>query len=445
MFKKLKKNNKKLQNYAHKIIPGLSGLLGKRPEMYLPGGYWPTYYSKAKGIHIWDLKGKKYSDFTMLGIGSCVLGYADNEINEVAKKVISEGPLTTLNPPEEILLAEKLLNIHNWADQVKFARTGGEMVAVAIRLARSYTKREKILICGYHGWHDWYLATNINGDKNLNNHLLPGLEPKGVPRGLQNTVIPFNFNKCEDITNIVRKYASESAAIIVEPARNTLACRLWLETLRSICDKNGCVLIFDEITCGWRNDTSGIHKELGVNPDLATFGKTMANGIPMSAIIGKKEIMEEAKNTFISSTNWTERLGPACSLAFIEKHKRLNLGKTLKTKGEKIRKIWTDAAANAGLEISLSGILPLSSFKIETKNKNEWPVTITYFIQEMLKENILASDRCYSNYCQTDKELAKYKKACQKIFKKISFLSNKNKLKDSLNGPVKQMGFKRLN
>ena len=145
--------------------------------MYLPGGYWPTYYSKAKGIHIWDLKGKKYSDFTMLGIGSCVLGYADNEINEVAKKVISEGPLTTLNPPEEILLAEKLLNIHNWADQVKFARTGGEMVAVAIRLARSYTKREKILICGYHGWHDWYLATNINGEKNLNNHLLPGLEP----------------------------------------------------------------------------------------------------------------------------------------------------------------------------------------------------------------------------------------------------------------------------
>ena len=256
--------------------------------MYLPGGYWPTYYSKAKGIHIWDLKGKKYSDFTMLGIGSCVLGYADNEINEVAKKVISEGPLTTLNPPEEILLAEKLLNIHNWADQVKFARTGGEMVAVAIRLARSYTKREKILICGYHGWHDWYLATNINGDKNLNNHLLPGLEPKGVPRGLQNTVIPFNFNKCEDITNIVRKYASESAAIIVEPARNTLACRLWLETLRSICDKNGCVLIFDEITCGWRNDTSGIHKELGVNPDLATFEKTMFNGIPMSAIIGKR-------------------------------------------------------------------------------------------------------------------------------------------------------------
>ena len=137
MFKKFKKNNKKLQNYASKIIPGLSGLLGKRPEMYLPGGKWPTYYSKAKGLYIWDLQGKKYLDFTMLGVGSCVLGYSDSEIDEVAKKIISTGPLTTLNPPEEIELAEILLSIHNWADQVKFARTGGEMMAVAARLARA--------------------------------------------------------------------------------------------------------------------------------------------------------------------------------------------------------------------------------------------------------------------------------------------------------------------
>ena len=445
MFKKFKNNKKKLQSYAHEIIPGLSGLLGKRPEMYLPGGEWPTYYSKAKGLNIWDLKGKKYSDFTMLGIGSCAFGYSDPEINEIAKKVISEGPLTTLNPPEEILLAEKLLEIHPWAEQVKFARTGGEMVSVAVRLARSYTKREKVLICGYHGWHDWYLATNISGDNKLNQHLLPGLEPKGIPLGLKNTVIPFNFNKCKDITEIVRKHAKDSAAIVLEPARNSLACKLWLETIRSICDQNGTILIFDEITCAWRNDTSGVHKELGVNPDLATFGKTMANGIPMAALIGKKKIMEEAKNTFISSTNWTERMGPACSLAFIEKHERLKLGKILKKNGEKIRKIWKKAADMAELKVNFSGILPLSSFKIETeKKKDEWPAIITFFIQEMLKENILASDRCYSNYCQTEKELYKYEKACIKIFKKISYLSKKNKVEENLKGPIKQMGFKRL-
>ena len=188
MFKKFKKNNKELQDYANKIIPGLSGLLGKRPEMYLPGGKWPTYYSKAKGLYIWDLQGKKYLDFTMVGVGSCVLGYSDNEIDKVAKKIISTGPLTTLNPPEEIELAEILLGIHNWAEQVKFARTGGEMMAVAARLARAYTKKEKIMICGYHGWHDWYLATNISNHNNLDNHLLPGLNPRGVPKALRDTI-----------------------------------------------------------------------------------------------------------------------------------------------------------------------------------------------------------------------------------------------------------------
>ena len=441
MLKKFKKNNKKLQSYAHKIIPGLSGLLGKRPEMYLPGGDWPTYYSKAKGLNIWDLQGKKYLDFTMVGVGSCVLGYSDDDI---ARKIISSGPLTTLNPPEEIELAEMLLDIHKWADQVKFARTGGEMMAVAIRLARAYTKREKIMICGYHGWHDWYLATNISSNNNLDNHLLPGLNPLGVPKGLKDTIIPFNFNSCDDLKNVVMKHAKECAAIIMEPARNSLACKKFLKEIRKIATKNKTVLIFDEITSAWRNDTSGIHKELGVNPDLSTFGKTMANGIPMAALIGKKKIMEKAKDTFVSSTNWTERLGPACSIAFIKKHKRLNLGEVLKNKGMMIRDIWNQSAMDAKLDIKFSGILPLSSFKIETNNKNDWPIIITYFIQEMLKHRILASDRCYSNYCQSEIFLDKYHKACKKIFKKISFHLAKKDLKKQLKGPIKQMGFKRL-
>tara|TARA_Y100000031_G_C7930886_1_gene252653 strand:- start:93 stop:560 length:468 start_codon:yes stop_codon:yes gene_type:complete len=154
--------------------------------------------------------------------------------------------------------------------------------------------------------------------------------------------------------------------------------------------------------------------------------------------------MEKAVDTFISSTNWTERLGPSCAVAFIKKHKRLNLGKILKEKGKKIRNIWTRSAENASLQIDINGILPLSNFKIQTKNKNDWPISITYFIQEMLKEGILASDRCYSNYCQSDELLHIYEKACSKIFKNISFYLSKNKLKEKLNGPIKQMGFKRL-
>ncbi len=470
MYKKFKKNNKKLQNYAHSIIPGLSGLLGKRPEMYLPGGNWPTYYSKAKGIYIWDLKGKKYIDFTMVGVGSCTLGYSDHDIDKVAKKIVTQGPLTTLNPPEELILAEMLLKSHRWAEQVKFARSGGEMVAMAVRLARAHTKRDKIMICGYHGWHDWYLATNLKDTSKLNNHLLGGLEPTGVPKGLADTVIPFNFNSCEDLS-LIKKKAKECCAIIMEPARNTNGCKYFLKAIRKIADDNKCVLIFDEITSGWRTNLGGIHMQLGIYPDLATFGKTMANGIPIAALIGKKKIMEEAKNSFISSTNWTERLGPACAVEFIKKHEKINLGKTLIEKGKKIRKIWIKAAKKSGIvfqqtkplgpsclhksnqsidlkktpRLEISGIEPLSSFKIVTDNPKDWPIILTYFIQEMLKYGILASDRCYSNYCQTNKLLQKYEKACVDVFKKISIHLRKKNLKSQLKGPIKQMGFKRLN
>ncbi len=288
MYKKFKKNSKKLQEYAHKIIPGLSGILGKRPEMYLPGGKWPTYYSKSKGIEIYDLKKKKYLDFTMLGVGSCVFGYSDNDINKVAKKVINEGPLTTLNPAEEVELAELLIDIHPWAEQVKYARTGGEMMSMAVRLARAATGRSKILFCGYHGWHDWYLSSNLTKSNSLKDHLLPGLEPLGVPYDLSGTVIPFKFNNCIDFEEVVKKNIKDAAAVILEPARDRIVCKKFLSGLRRLCSENNTVLIFDEITSAWRNDTSGIHKELGINPDMAAFGKTISNGIPMAALIGKK-------------------------------------------------------------------------------------------------------------------------------------------------------------
>jgi len=441
MYKKLLKKNFELQQYAHTIIPGLSGLLGKRPELYLPGGKWPTYYSKAKGINIWDLSGNKYLDFTMLGIGSCVLGYADPDMNKIAKKIINQGSMTTLNPIEDLDLAERLIDIHPWAEQVKYARTGGEIMSMAVRIARAATGKDKVLFCGYHGWHDWYLSTNLNKSDKLKDHLLPGLEPMGVPKELTNTVIPFRFNNYDDFKNIVEKNAKNCAAIIIEPARDKIVEKKFLSLLRKIATKNDCVLIFDEITSAWRNDTSGIHKEISINPDLVTFGKTIANGIPMAALMGRKSIMEYANKTFISSTNWTERLGPACAVEFLKKHKRLNVGKILKKNGEKIRKIWTKAAEDSNLKIEISGILPLSQFKIIDQN---WPTIITYFNQEMLKRKILASDRCYSNICQDKKSLKKYENACCEIFYNIAKYLSEESLSKKLEGPIKQMGFKRL-
>ena len=437
-----KKNPKKLQAYAKKIIPGVSQLFGKRPEVYLPGGKWPTYYTKAKGVKLWGIDNKKFLDFTMVGVGASVLGYADKDVNRAAIKAIKFGSMTTLNVPDEIELAEMLLKIHSLADNVIYARTGGESMAIAIRLARAYTKKEKILFCGYHGWHDWYLSANIKSKKNLNTHLLPGLEPLGVPKSLQGSVIPFRFNNYYDIEKIVKKNAKNCAAIVLEPCRDFLPMKNYLKDLRTIANKNNCVLIFDEITSGWRLDTSGAHKKFGVNPDIAIFGKTIANGIPMGAIIGKKKIMQYADRTFISSAFWTERIGPACAIAFIKKHKKLQIGKKLIKIGKRIKGIWRAAADNFDLKINIKGIDPLASFKLESSN---WPITLTFFIQEMLKKGILASDKCYANNKHSEELLKKYEKACFEVFEEISRLEKRKEIKNNLEGPVKKMSFGRLN
>ena len=441
MYKTISKDKKKLQKYAHKIIPGLSGLLGKRPEMYLPGGNWPTYYEKAKGVTIWGIDKKKYLDFTMVGIGTSVLGYSDDDINKTAIKTIRSGNMTTLNPPEDVELAEELLKIHPWAGGVKYARTGGESMSIAVRLSRAFTKKDKVLFCGYHGWHDWYLSANLRSKKKLNDHLLPGLEPLGVPKGLKGSILPFKFNDWKDLKNVVKKKAKYCAAIVLEPCRETFPSKEYLSEIRKIANKNKCVLIFDEITSGWRINTGGSHQKFNINPDIVVYGKTIANGIPMGAIIGKKKIMSLALNSFISSSFWTERLGPACALTFIKKHKKLQLGKKLTVIGKKIKNIWKKNAKKNNLNLEIFGIEPLASFKIKCKN---WPEVITFFNQEMLKEGILASDRCYANLCHTNKVLNKYDKACNKVFKKISMYENRKMIKNKLEGPVKQMGFKRL-
>ena len=226
----------------------------------------------------------------------------------------------------------------------------------------------------------------------------------------------------------------------MEPCRETLPSIQYLKELKKIAIKNKCVLIFDEITCGWRLGTSGVHMNLGVNPDIAVFGKTISNGYAMGAIIGKKKIMENADKTFISSAFWTERLGPACAVAFIKKHKKLNLGNILVNKGKKIKKIWREAADYAGLEIDIKGIDPLATFKLNLKN---WRVGLTYFTQEMLKKNFLASDRCYSNYKHDKNSIKKYKDSCFETFYEISKLERQNKLSKKLDGPPKTMDFKR--
>lgn len=282
----------KLWNRAKQIIPGGSQLLSKRSEMFLPE-QWPSYYKKAKGVEIWDLDSNHYIDMSIMGVGACILGYADDEVNKAVKKAIDDGSMATLNSPEEVELAELLLNLHSWADMVRYTKTGGEAMAVAIRIARAYTKKDKIAFCGYHGWQDWYLSANLAESTALDGQLLPGLEPAGVPRGLKGTAIPFNYNEIEELEEIAKN--NDIGTIVVEPIRHHEPKNNFLDNVRRIADEINAVLIFDEITSGWRMRVGGIYELYKVYPDIVVYGKAISNGFPMAAVVGKGEIMDIAQ------------------------------------------------------------------------------------------------------------------------------------------------------
>lgn len=430
-----------LYSRARQRIPGATQLFGKRAELYLPE-HWPAYSSKAKGCHLWDLDGNEYRDFTMCGIGACVLGYADPDVNAAVSTALESGNMTTLNCPEEVELADLLCELHPWADMVRYARTGGEIMAMAVRIARAATGRDEVAFCGYHGWHDWYLAVNLAGGDALRGHLLPGLDPNGVPAGLTGSVHPFTYNNLSELETIVAARGNKLAAIVLEPVRNDGPGPGFLEGVRTLATKCGAVLLLDEITSGWRMRTAGMHMVYNVEPDMATFAKTISNGIPMAAVIGRREIMDAAQKTFISSAYWTERLGPAAALATLKKHRALDAGAILTRTGTTVQDGWQKAADDAGLQIEILGIPPVTNFVLRHDN----PLALqTLFIQEMLRRGFLASDRFYPTLAHTEEDVADYLDAVRESFYIIAEANASGTPEKYLEGPVKMGGFKRLN
>ncbi len=428
----------KLWNKAKKIIPGGSQLLSKRSEQFLPE-QWPSYYKKAKGVEIWDLDGNNFIDMSLMGIGTCVLGYADDDIDDAVKKAIDGGTFATLNCPEEVELAELLLNLHRWADMVRYTRTGGEAVAVAVRIARAYTRKDTIAFCGYHGWHDWYLSANLADDKNLDGHLLPGLEPLGVPRGLKGTAIPFNYNRIDELEEIVK--CEDIGIIVMEPIRDHEPENNFLKNCRDIADDIGAVLIFDEITSGWRLRAGGVHELYGVHPDIAVFGKAMSNGYPMAAIIGKEAIMDVAQSTFISSTYWTDRIGPVAAISTINKMLDNNVPSHLCRIGDLISDGWKRLGKEHNLKIHTDGIAPLPHFAFDYKENQALQ---TLFTQEMLNRGFLASKSVYVSYSHNEEHVEEYLANVNGVFGIIKKAIEKHNVHDLLKGPVAHEGFKRL-
>jgi len=429
-----------LYTKAKKLIPGGTQLLSKRPEMYLPH-YWPSYYEKAKGCEIWDLDGNKYVDMSYMGIGSCILGYADEDINEAVKNAIDKGSMSTLNSPEEVELAEILCDLHPWADMVRYTRTGGEAMSVAVRIGRAKTGKDTVLFCGYHGWHDWYLAANLADDKAIDGHLLPGLDPAGVPKALRGTAYPFAYNDTMGFLDLIDKHKNSIGVIVLESIRNYQPEREFVDTIRQVTIDLGAVLVFDEITAGWRLNMGGAHLLLKVEPDIAVFGKAISNGFPQGVVVGKRYVMESAQDSFISSTYWTERIGPTASIATIKKMKEKNVPDHLIKVGQKIQDGWKSSAAKHQLRIKVAGIYPLGHFAFEYEN----PLVLkTLFTQVMLDRGFLATNGFYASYAHKDEHVKMYLEAADDAFLFISNAIEEGNPEKYLKGPVCHSGFKRL-
>ena len=409
----IKNKENKLWKYASKVIPGGNMLFSKRPEIYLPK-LWPTYFKKTKDCFVWDLDNQKYIDM-LFAVGTNTLGYCNDEVDNAVKEAISEGIMSSLNCPEEVYLADKLISMHPWAKMARFARTGGEANAIAVRIARAYTGKDKIAFCGYHGWHDWYLASGISNEEALNSNLMPGLRLDGVPRNLVDTVYPFEYNNLEQLLNILKN--NDIGAIKMEVIRNLKPNHQFLEKIREICDENKIVLIFDECTSGFRQTFGGIHKLFNVEPDIALFGKALGNGYAITAILGREKIMDAAQNSFISSTFWTERIGYVAALKTLEIMERDRTWEIITNIGNKIKLIWSELAKKHNLKIEIFGIPALIKFTFLYPDSIKYK---TLFTQEMLKEGFLASNLIYVSICHTDDVLSKYSDAVERTFSTIS-------------------------
>jgi len=424
---------------AKTVIPGGNMLLSKRPEMFLPE-QWPAYFSKAAGCRVWDLDGREYIDMSIMGIGCNTLGYGRPEVDAAVKRTVDLGNMATLNAPEEVELAQRLIALHPWADMARFARSGGEANAIAIRIARAASGKDGVALCGYHGWHDWYLASNLGDESKLAGHLLPGLSPNGVPKSLRGSVFTFNYNKLDELEALIRK--EEIGVIKMEVSRNYDPDPGFLVSVRKLADQHNIILIFDECTSGFRQAFGGLHKVYGVDPDMAVFGKALGNGYAVTGVIGKRDIMEAAQNTFISSTFWTERIGSVAALATLEVMEKEQSWQKITDTGRAITARWQALGQKYGLPLATAGVPALTGFSIKSANGLAYKTLIT---QEMLAAGYLAATSVYTCTEHTPEIVDGYFAALEPIFNTIRECEDGRDVKALLKGPVAHSGFTRLN
>jgi glutamate-1-semialdehyde aminotransferase len=430
-----------LYERALELIPGGTQLVSRRPNR-TAYGVSPIYAERAKGARFWDVDGLEYIDWTS-GIGSILLGYADPVVDEAVHEQISRGVIFGVNHPLEIELAEEMRRSIPCAEMVRYAKCGGEACAVAVRIARGATGRDKILFCGYHGWHDWYLAANLSEEANLNAHLFPGIEAIGVPRALAGTAIPFAYGDEAALGELLDAHRGEVAAIVMEPLRSQAPAEGYLAKVATLAREHGAVLVFDEVSAGLRFGVGGAQQALGVTPDVAVFAKSLSNGYPMAAVVGKREVMAPAARMFISSTYWSDAIGLCAALTTMREARRRDVAGLLQRYGADLKRRLNAVADEVGLPARCEGIDVHPHLRFDVAAELQKPVT-TLYIQEMAKRGCHGYASFYLNAAQGEAELNQTVEAARAAFGVLRDALAAGTVAETLECDVQQDAFRRL-
>ncbi|MCH2570060.1 MAG: aminotransferase class III-fold pyridoxal phosphate-dependent enzyme [Planctomycetes bacterium] len=427
---------------ANQLIPGGTQLISRRPSRFAYG-VSPVYADRALGSHIWDVDGNEYIDWVS-DIGAVILGYCDPVVDEAVKQEMERGVSFTLNHRLEVALAEALVDIIPCAEMTRYAKGGGDACAVAVRIARGTTGRDRILFCGYHGWHDWYLAANLDKDEALDEHLFPGIDPIGVPQALKGSSIPFAYGDIDALRNKLEQYRGEVAAIIMEPLRSELPPPDYLENVRALASEYQVILIFDEVSTGFRLAPGGVQEYTGVVPDMAVFAKSISNGYPMGAVVGKKEVMEPASQMFISSTYWSDGIGLCAALTTLREIRNRDACKHMKSIGERLQQGINEQLMRTGLSGNCGGLFVHPSLQFEIEDPHLLREVTTLYIQEMSRRGCLGYTSFYLNAAQTTEDVDITVDAAGEVFKLIQNGLDKGTIHSLLDCELAQDSFRRL-
>jgi glutamate-1-semialdehyde aminotransferase len=424
--RKLTKSNEYLKR-AEQIIPSLTQTLSKGPTQFVQG-VAPTYLERGRGSHVWDVDGNEYIDYVM-ALGPVILGYNYPRVNEAITQQLKKGISFSLMHPLEVELAELLAEVIPCAEMVRFSKNGADVTTAAIRVSRAYTGREKIAQCGYHGWLDWTICTTTRD--------------KGVPKQMKNLTLPFKYGSIETLEKIFDENKNEIAAVIMEPIGIEEPSRYFLEKIEELTHENGALLIFDEIVTGFRMALGGAQEYFGVTPDLACFGKAMANGMPLSTIVGKKEVMKEFQNVFFSLTFGGETLSLAASLATINEIKEKNVIEHIWKQGNKLKDGYNELAKKFGIDsyTKCLGWGPRTIIQFLNKEGNEWLELKSLFQQEVVKRNILWIYHLLS-YSHSDEDIKKTLEAYAEALAILKKAINEGNIEKYLEGKKVQPVFR---